>query len=394
MKRLIALLLTLIISAATIAGAAPVSYQVGGQPFEGYYLSSSPNAPLILLVHDWDGLTDYEIRRARMLADEGYAVFAADLFGAGVRPVEFDEKRRLTGQLYEDRETMRGRLRGALEAAAAQGGRIDHAVAMGYCFGGTAVLELARSGAELKGFVTFHGGLDTPEGQDYSAARGRLLIMHGTADQSVTMDEFAALARELEDHGVAHEMITYSGAPHAFTVFDSDRYRADADRTSWQRFLRFLEETLAGQEEPGKMERKITGGSMDDREELSAALDVIIRAGTGGRVEGLGDILDDEVVMVFPGFGRRVQGRKAMIGGFEDFAANAEVHEHRETDARIDVIGRTAVISYRFELIYTRDDVIYRSTGRDLWVFHQTGGRWLAVWRTMLEMEEQPVEPT
>ena len=101
---------------------------------------------------------------------------------------------------------------------------------MGYCFGGAAILELARSGADLKGFVTFHGGLSTPVGQDYSRTKGRLLIMHGTADTSITMDDFAKLARELEAAGVPHEMITYSGALHGFTVFGSDRYREDADK--------------------------------------------------------------------------------------------------------------------------------------------------------------------
>jgi dienelactone hydrolase len=115
---------------------------------------------------------------------------------------------------------------------------------MGYCFGGAAVLEFARSGAGLKGFVTFHGGLATPAGQDYSRTRGRLLIMHGGADSMITMDQFAALASELESQDVPYEMITYSGAPHAFTVFDSDRYREDADRKSWERFLAFLGETL------------------------------------------------------------------------------------------------------------------------------------------------------
>jgi dienelactone hydrolase len=117
-------------------------------------------------------------------------------------------------------------------------------VAMGYCFGGTAVLELARSGADLKGFVTFHGGLNTPTGQDYSNTKGKLLILHGTADTSVTMDQFARLANELEEKGIPHEMVTYSGAPHAFTVFGSERYKKDADKKSWKRFTAFLEETL------------------------------------------------------------------------------------------------------------------------------------------------------
>ena len=105
---------------------------------------------------------------------------------------------------------------------------LDNAVAAGYCFGGAAVLELARSGADLKGFATFHGGLKTPEGQNYSKTRGEILVMHGSADTAISLDEFAALAKELETAGVAHEMITYGGAQHAFTVFDGDRYQETA----------------------------------------------------------------------------------------------------------------------------------------------------------------------
>ena len=115
---------------------------------------------------------------------------------------------------------------------------------MGYCFGGAAVLELARAGADLKGFVTFHGGLATPEGQDYAATRGQLLIFHGTADTAITMDQFADLARRLEAQDVPHEMVTYGGAPHAFTVFGSDRYREVADTRSWAHFALFLDTTL------------------------------------------------------------------------------------------------------------------------------------------------------
>jgi dienelactone hydrolase len=139
---------------------------------------------------------------------------------------------------------MRRLMTGALETAAGKGADRGNAIAMGYCFGGAAVLELARSGADLKGFATFHGGLKTPEGQDYSQARGRMLIMHGTADSAITMDQFTDLAGELEIAGVAHEMVTYGGAPHAFTVFGSDRYREDADRKSWKLFGDFLGETL------------------------------------------------------------------------------------------------------------------------------------------------------
>jgi dienelactone hydrolase len=230
--------------ASLAASGKSVGYEVDGQAYEGYYVSPAENAPLVLLIHDWDGLTDYEIKRADMLAAMGYAVFAADLFGVGVRPAKLEDRRQHTGELYADREKMRALMFGALQAAAAQGGDTGNAVAVGYCFGGAAVLELARAGADLKGFATFHGGLQTPDGQDYSRTRGEILVMHGSADTAITLDQFAALAGELESAGVKNQMVTYGGAPHAFTVFGGERYREDADRKSWALFTEFLKEHL------------------------------------------------------------------------------------------------------------------------------------------------------
>ena len=237
----------LLLSVSTVAfGAtgAAVTYQVNGQSYEGYYISPSDQAPFVLLIHDWDGLTGYEVKRANMLADLGYTVFALDLFGAGVRPTEMKDKRQHTGELYKNREKMRALMKGALDAAKSRGANIENAVVVGYCFGGAAVLELARSGADLKGFATFHGGLKTPEGQNYAKTQGKILIMHGSADTAITMDQFADLAKELEAAGVAHEMITYGGAQHAFTVFGGNRYQETADKKSWKRFTEFLADTL------------------------------------------------------------------------------------------------------------------------------------------------------
>jgi dienelactone hydrolase len=237
----------LLLSVSTVAfggTGASVTYQVNGKSYEGYYISPSDRAPFVLLIHDWDGLTDYEIKRTHMLADLGYAVFALDLFGAGVRPTEVKDKRQHTGELYKDREKMRILMKAALDTAKSKGANIENAVAFGYCFGGAAVLELARSGADLKGFATFHGGLKTPQGQNYSNTRGEILIMHGSADTAITIDQFADLAKELESAGVDHEMITYGGAQHAFTVFGGERYQEAADKKSWKRFTEFLADTL------------------------------------------------------------------------------------------------------------------------------------------------------
>lgn len=245
MKFLYAFIIVLCVSSAASASGKTVSYQINGESYEGYFISPSSNAPLILLIHDWDGLTDYEKKRANMLSNLGYAVFAADLFGAGIRPTELKDKRQHTGELYKDRKKMRSIMNGALDAAKSNGANTANAVAMGYCFGGAAVLELARSGANLKGFVTFHGGLSTPEGQNYAKTKGKVLIFHGTADKNITMEHFSGLAQELEQARVDHEMITYGGAPHAFTVFGIDRYKENADKKSWRRFREFLTDTLA-----------------------------------------------------------------------------------------------------------------------------------------------------
>jgi dienelactone hydrolase len=244
MRTLFSFLLAILFVGSSFAADGPIRYQVQGENFEGYFLQPSPQAPLLLLVHDWDGLTDYEIKRAKMLSELGYAVFAVDLFGVGIRPTSIEERKQRTAALYSDRARMRALLFGGLEAAKAHGGNSTNSVAMGYCFGGAAVLEFARSGVDLKGFVSFHGGLETPEGQDYKTSKGKILILHGSADTSVTMAHFAALANTLEEQKVQHEMITYSGAPHAFTVFGSDRYREDADTKSWKRFTEFLDQTL------------------------------------------------------------------------------------------------------------------------------------------------------
>jgi dienelactone hydrolase len=244
MKYAFTLFFTLVLVSTANGAGKFVSYEVEGKPYEGYFVSPSADAPLVLLIHDWDGLTDYEVKRANMLARMGYAVFAADLFGAGVRPTEVQDKRQHTGELYKDRGKMRTLIQAALATAKSKGGNVHNAVVIGYCFGGAAVLEFARSGADMKGFVTFHGGLSTPAGQDYSKTKGKLLILHGTADKNITMDQFAKLAVELEQEGVPHEMITYGGAPHAFTVFGQERYRQEADRKSWKRFSEFLTETL------------------------------------------------------------------------------------------------------------------------------------------------------
>lgn len=234
-------------SQAQIMGEA-VTYEVDGKDYEGYYARNtqmSGDQPVVMIIHDWDGLGDYERRRAEMLAEEGYAAFAVDLYGQGVRPESLEDKKAQSGALYADREEMRARMAGALEQIGAlDGADADSVVAIGYCFGGSAVLELARSGAEVDGFVTFHGGLGTPEGQDYANVQGPILVLHGSQDSVSGIGDMADLASRLDADDVTYSMEIYSGARHAFTVWGGDRYQARADLESWAALEGFLDDTL------------------------------------------------------------------------------------------------------------------------------------------------------
>lgn len=221
-------------------------YEVDGTAFEGYVATNTAIEPkgTVLIVHDWDGLTEYEERRADMLAALGYTAFAIDVYGADENPSSTEENRALSGALYSDRETFRARLMGSIAEAANIPGATGNMVMQGYCFGGAAVLEAARAGAELDGFVSFHGGLGTPEGQDYSATGAPVMLFHGSADPVSGMTELAALLDQLKEAGVEHGAQVFGGARHSFTVWGSDDYDLAADQGAWDGLLDFLDETL------------------------------------------------------------------------------------------------------------------------------------------------------
>ncbi len=230
-------------AAAQIVGES-VAYEIDGERFEGYVARNAALAgaqPVVVLVHDWDGLGTYERRRAEMLAELGYAAVAIDLYGEGVRPTDVEDKRAHSGALYQDRTRMRRLMTGGVAALVGEGMDGERMVAMGYCFGGAAVLELARSGAEAEGFVAFHGGLGTPGDQDYSAVTAPILILHGTADPVAPMSQVAELAGLMDAAGAAYTMELYGGVDHAFTVWGGERYHGGADLASWDAFTAFLE---------------------------------------------------------------------------------------------------------------------------------------------------------
>ncbi|MCB5199483.1 dienelactone hydrolase family protein [Loktanella sp. TSTF-M6] len=241
-------------AAAMIAGAAQAeivgeyhSYDIDGVTFEGYVATNTDlETPrgTVLIVHDWDGMTDYEERRADMLAAQGYTAFAIDVYGADTDPQGFEEYRALSGAMYADRDTFRARLLGAIAEVPNITGGTENIVMMGYCFGGAAALEAARAGADIDGFVSFHGGLGLPEGQDYSNVQAPVMLFHGSADPVSGMDELAALLTNLNEAGVTHGAQVFGGALHSFTVFGSDDYDLTADQGSWEGLRAFLSEQL------------------------------------------------------------------------------------------------------------------------------------------------------
>lgn len=243
MKAIIFALSMAVFPFAAQAGEA-IAYVIDGETFEGYRSAAKGDSKgLVLVIHDWDGLTEYEMTRSDMLSDMGYDAFAVDLFGKGNRPIDTAAKKKETGRLYQDRERMRSLILGGLQEARKASDK--KVVVMGYCFGGAATLELARGKAEgIAGYASFHGGLATPEGQAYASDTPPILIAHGGADTSVSMDDVAALARQLESTGVLYEIQVYSGAPHGFTEFGSNRYQKRADEQSWKAFSDFLATNL------------------------------------------------------------------------------------------------------------------------------------------------------
>lgn len=231
--------------AAPAAWAEDVTYDVEGVEHTGYFAEADEPQGLVVLVHDWDGLDDYERGRADQLAAMGYDAFALDMYGADTEAGTTEQNRAATGELREDREKMRALIRAGLDAARGQSGA-EALVVAGYCFGGGVTLEMARSdmAGEAAGYATFHGSLATPEGESYSADVPPVLILHGGADTSVPLSELVTLMDELEGAGATYTAEVYSDAPHAFTVEGSDRYQERAATKSWEAFSDFLAERL------------------------------------------------------------------------------------------------------------------------------------------------------
>lgn len=253
------LLAALLIPAASFAGLVEqtVNYREGDAELEGFHVYDDAvegKRPAVLIIHQWTGLTDYEKMRARMLAEMGYNVFAADIYGKGIRPKP-PAAGQEAGKYKGNRDLYRARLMAGLEVllgdARTDGKRV---AAIGYCFGGTGVLELARSGAEVAGVVSFHGGLGAGEGKEASKGKvpARILVLHGADDPYVPLEEVNAFWKEMQEAGADWQMVTYPGAVHAFTQKmagdDPSRgaaYDARADERSWRDMQAFFNAIFA-----------------------------------------------------------------------------------------------------------------------------------------------------
>jgi dienelactone hydrolase len=230
-----------------------VTYEHDGVTLEGYVAwddASTEPRPGVLVVHQWMGLGDNERMRADMLANLGYVAFACDVYGRGVRPETTDQASQQAGIYYGDRELFRARLAAGLAELRRHPLLDDTRVAaIGYCFGGAGVLELARSGADLQGAVSFHGNLDTPMPASTGDIQAKLLVCHGAVDPYVKPEAVHGFLDEMEAAGVDYHLIMYAGAVHSFTQksagADPSRgsaYDEAADRRSWRAMKDFFAE--------------------------------------------------------------------------------------------------------------------------------------------------------
>jgi dienelactone hydrolase len=253
-NRLLALF-TLLLTASLSAEVKHevVDYKQGETALQGHlYYDDKPIAgqrPAVIVVHEWFGLNDYAKRRAQQLAELGYVAFAADIYGKGVMAKNVEEAGKMSGTYKSDRNLMRARIQAALDVVK-KNQKVDpkRVGAIGYCFGGTTVLELARSGADLAGVVSFHGGLDTNM-PTKETPKAKVLVLHGAVDPFVPPAQVQGFMDEMNSAKVDYQLVAYAGAVHSFTNPDADKlnlpgakYHEPTDKRSWKQMQSFFDE--------------------------------------------------------------------------------------------------------------------------------------------------------
>ena len=232
----------------------PVEYSAGGTTMKGYLAYDdgfSGKRPGILVVHEWWGHDEYARRRARMLAELGYVALAVDMYGEGKQAHHPDDAGKFSGEIRKNMDLGRQRFQAARkvleEHTFTDPGRIG---AIGYCFGGSVVLQMARDGMDLAGVASFHGGLSTDAPAKPGAVKAKVLVLNGADDKFVPPDQVEAFRQEMKAAGADFRIVTYPGALHSFTNPDADGYakkfnmpvgyNADADRKSWAEMQSFF----------------------------------------------------------------------------------------------------------------------------------------------------------
>jgi dienelactone hydrolase len=233
-----------------------VEYKQGDVILEGYCAyddSLKGELPGVLIVHEWTGAGQYVKERAEQIAGLGYVGFAVDIYGKGIRPKDSKEASAQAGIYRSNRELMRQRAHAGLEAIK-KFPFVDRSriAAIGYCFGGGVVLELARSGALIDGVVSFHGNLDTPHPEDARNILGRVLVCHGADDPFVKPEQLSAFQDEMRAARADWQLNIYGNAVHSFTNPGSGNdpssgaaYNKEADSRSWEALKSFLEEIFS-----------------------------------------------------------------------------------------------------------------------------------------------------
>jgi dienelactone hydrolase len=255
-RRLAVLSVVLLTTAQAWAGVVEkkVEYKQGNTVLEGFLAfpeGSKGKAPGVVVVHEWMGPGDHVRRSARNLAAMGYVALAADIYGKGVRPSDVKGAQAESSKYKGDRALMRARAQAALDLLKKQKGvDASNVAAIGYCFGGTVVLEMARAGMPVKGVVSFHGGLDTPK--PAPRVKAKVLVLHGGDDPFVPPDQVAAFQDEMRKAGADWQLVTYGGAVHSFTNPQATgkpnagaKYDERSDLRSWDALVAFLEEIFS-----------------------------------------------------------------------------------------------------------------------------------------------------
>lgn len=251
MRWLIFLLLALGAAARAEIVSKPVEYKEGSTTLEGLWVhddSLRGKQPSVLVVHQWKGLSDYEKKRAEMLAKLGYNVFAVDIYGKGIRPGNPKDAAAEAGKYKSDRALLRARVNAGLEQLKKFPETDPKRIAaIGYCFGGTTALELARSGADIAGVVSFHGAIGpAAPGKPIKA---KILALHGVDDPFVPADEVKAFEDEMRKAGADWELVAYGNSVHSFTDWTAGNdnskgsaYNEKADKRSWETMKQFFAE--------------------------------------------------------------------------------------------------------------------------------------------------------